>query len=98
MFLSSLSSVSVCGAACCAQPLASRLAAMPARMRRAEMAPGSAFGAALMSDGVVRPGCGADEVISTSGTRTSVHLTDHSPRPLLDRLHCRTLVKYVNTF
>jgi hypothetical protein len=52
----------------------------------------------LMSGGAARPGRGPDEVISTSGTQTSVHLTDHFPRPSLDRLHCRTAVKYVNTF
>jgi hypothetical protein len=62
------------------------------------MTPGGAIGAALMSDGGAIPGCGPDEVNGTSGTQTSVHLTDHSPRPLLDRLHCPTPVKYVNTF
>jgi hypothetical protein len=98
MFLSSLSSVSVCGAGRCAQPQAARLGTMPPRMRRAKMAPGSEIGAALTSDGAVRPGRRPDEVISTSGTQTSVHLTDHFPRPSLDRLHCRTAVKYVNTF
>jgi hypothetical protein len=98
MFLSSLSSVSVGGTAWRAQPVPSPPGTKPPRIRQAEMAPSGDIGAAFMSDGGVRPGCGPDEVISTSGTQTSVHLTDHSPRPLPDRLHCRTPVKYVNTF
>jgi hypothetical protein len=95
MFLSSLSSVSVSGAAECAQ---SR------EIGTAQMSEGAAMSWYLTLAAPRKPriavgsGCWPDEVISTSGTWTPVHFTDHSPRPLLDRLHCLTPVKYVNTF